>query len=159
MGMNMKLLISTVDPLAAGAPPDAEAAVAGVDDASVDDAGELVPPPFELEPHAVARADTAINAIKTKSARRGRSADLGDVSARFMSAPSIAEDGGRVCLIMATAGDPREPAAHTVGFTRCQEATRASPSCQGSQAGQWRSRPPIRRAQVNPEDHLHQDLD
>jgi hypothetical protein len=64
MGMNIKLLISTVDPLAAGALPDAVVAV---------DAGELTPPPFELEPHAVATADTAIMTTKTKSARRGRS--------------------------------------------------------------------------------------
>jgi hypothetical protein len=56
MGMNMKLLISTVDPLAAGAPPDAVVAVAGVADA-----GGLAPPPFELDPHAVAIADTAAN--------------------------------------------------------------------------------------------------
>ena len=64
-GMNMKLLISTVDPLAAGAPPDAVFAAA--------DAGVLAPPPFELEPHALATAVTAISATKTTSARRGRS--------------------------------------------------------------------------------------
>jgi hypothetical protein len=60
--MNMKSLISTVDPPAACAALDAEVA---------EDAGELVPPLFELELHAVA-ADTAINATKTNSARRGR---------------------------------------------------------------------------------------
>src|SRR5262249_40982719 len=68
MGMNMKLLISTVDPPAAGAPPDPAVAVA-----DVEDAGGLAPLPFELDPHAVAIMDTATNATKTNRARPGRS--------------------------------------------------------------------------------------
>jgi hypothetical protein len=86
--MNMKLLISTVDPLAAGAPLDVALAVAGVEAG-----GELAPPLFELELHAVAIADTAITATTTKNPRRGRLRDLSDVSTRFMSAPFSGESG------------------------------------------------------------------
>jgi hypothetical protein len=88
MGMNMKLLISTVDPLAAGAPLVVALAVAGVEAG-----GELAPPLFELELHAVAIADTAITATTTKNPRRGRLGDLGDVFARFMSAPFSGQSG------------------------------------------------------------------
>jgi len=82
MGMNMKSLISTVDPLAAGAPLDVALPVAGVEGG-----GEPAPPLFELELHPLALADTAMTATTTKSARRGCLGDLGDVSTRFMSAP------------------------------------------------------------------------
>jgi len=64
----MKLLISTVDPLAAGATSGAVVVVVGLAGA-----GGLAAPPFELDPHAVAITETAANATKTKSARPGRS--------------------------------------------------------------------------------------
>jgi len=85
----MNFLISTVDPPPIVAePPDAGAAeLADVEVAGVEAAGELVPPPFELEPHAVATARTAISATKTNSGRRGPIEDLRDVSARFISTP------------------------------------------------------------------------
>ena len=139
IGVNMKFLISTFDPpLTAAEPLEAgAAAVAGVEDADV-------PPPVELEPHAVATTKTAISATKTTSGWRGRTEDLRDVSARFMGAPFSRGDAGRDCPIMATASEPRWPAAHTMGFTRpVRDATCEAPICQGSQAGPGQSRNPV----------------
>src|SRR6266513_2860489 len=82
MGVNMKLLISTVDPPVTAAEPP-EVGTAAV--AAVVDADELAAPPLELEPHPAA-ARTAICATKRKS-RRDRTEDPPDASARFMSCP------------------------------------------------------------------------
>jgi hypothetical protein len=93
IGVNMKFVISTVDPaLAVAEPPVGAAAVAGVEAADV-----LAPLPLELELHAAA-ARTAISATKTRSGRRGRTEDPRDVSARFISAPFARGDAGPDCL-------------------------------------------------------------
>jgi hypothetical protein len=107
IGVNMKLLISTVEPPPAAAEPLEVGVVAA---AGVEGAGGLVPPPVGLEPHAVATAKTAISATKTKSGRRGRTGDVRHVSARLMSA--------RLSLSRPDAGrQPDRASLHLSGVT------------------------------------------
>jgi hypothetical protein len=99
IGVNMKLVISTVDPpLTVAEAPEVGAASA----AGVEGADELGPLPLELEPQADA-ARTTISATKTSRGRRGRTPDLRDGIARFISAPFAGGKAGPDCLIMATA--------------------------------------------------------
>jgi len=78
MGVNMKFLISTVDPpLGAAEPLDAD---------GVADTGGVAPLLPEPEPQAVATARTASKARRPNSRRRGLSEDLCEVPARFISA-------------------------------------------------------------------------
>jgi hypothetical protein len=88
----MKLLISTVDALLTVAEPPVGAAAA---EAGVEDADELAPLPLELEPQAAA-ARTASSATTARGGRRSRTADLRDVSARFMGAPFTTGEAGLI---------------------------------------------------------------
>jgi hypothetical protein len=103
IGVNMKLLISTVDPPAGAAEPLGAVDCAG--------AGGGAPPLSDPGPQPDTRTSTASNVTRPNSRRRGRREDLHEVSDRSMSA-SVRGDAGRSRLTKPRQANPPGAGAH-----------------------------------------------